>query len=60
MNDATNYYLTINDERVLEGASFSSDDGGDNQQMVTVATKETNKIIHSEYVCIHLLPYALS
>lgn len=29
MNDATNYDLTINDERVLEGASISGDDGGD-------------------------------
>ena len=60
MNDATNYDLTINDERVLVGASISGDDGGDDQQMVTVATEETNKIIHSEYVCIHLLPQALS
>ena len=56
MNDATNYDLTINDERVLVGASISGDDGGDDQQMVTVATKETNKIMHSEYVYIHLLP----
>jgi hypothetical protein len=29
MNDATNYDLTINDQRVLEGASISGDEGGD-------------------------------
>jgi hypothetical protein len=29
MNDATNYDLTINDQRVLEGASISGDGGGD-------------------------------